>query len=177
MSGTLSSGSVTESLHLIQDLLIAQLRLTGTCGYLSDGFCYTNNNHTFQTTAVRNATSISSGRQAAAAMELALKSALHKSKVKNSVLCLFSNQSLCTAVFVMYLPFAWAKGVCFCASGTLLYWYTTSVLKIYLYLLVKIGVTPLISIQIFSACYSTTSVLLIFLFLNHPNFFSLYRLI
>lgn len=77
MSGTSSSGSVTESPHLIQDLLTAQLRLTGTCGYLSDGFCYTNNNHAFQSTAVRNATSISSGCQAAAALELALKSALH----------------------------------------------------------------------------------------------------
>lgn len=82
MSGTLASGSVTESLHLTQDLLIAQLRLTGTCGYLSDGFCYTNNNHAFQTTAVRNATSISSGCQAAAALELELKSAYVKAKFK-----------------------------------------------------------------------------------------------
>lgn len=55
---TLASGSVTESLHLIQDLLISQLRLTGTCGYLSDGFCYTNTSRAFQTASVRHATFI-----------------------------------------------------------------------------------------------------------------------
>lgn len=55
---TLASGSATESLHLIQDLLISQLRLTGTCGYLSDGFGYTNTSHAFQTTSVRLATFI-----------------------------------------------------------------------------------------------------------------------
>lgn len=58
MSLTLASGSVTESLNLIQALLISQLRLTGTCGYLSDGFCYTKNSHAFQTIAVRYAATI-----------------------------------------------------------------------------------------------------------------------
>lgn len=75
MSLTLASGSVTESLHLIQDLLISQLRLTGTCSYLSDF-----------ATQIRIMPSMPPPsyveiRLTAAALELALKSALDEHKV------------------------------------------------------------------------------------------------
>lgn len=130
MSVTLASGSVTESLHLIQDLLISQLRLTGTCGYLSDGFCYTNNSHAFQITAVRYATSIICRSQAdSCTIRTSIKISIRwKQSLKctffmleNGLLYLLSNQSLCIAVFERCLPFACPKGVHFSASGTLLY--------------------------------------------------------
>lgn len=148
MSLTLASGSVTESLHLVQDLLISQLRLTGTCGYLSGRFCYTNNSHAFQATAVRHATSIICTSQTdSCRIRTSIKISIRWKQSLKYSLPVLQPKSVQSSIWEIS---ACPKEVCFSASGIpihccILQVLHTSRIKIYLDLLLKSEDTPLIS--------------------------------